>query len=467
MNKKCQIFTPENYVEELLDCINYSENIYNKKVLENACGDGNILINIVRRYITDCIRQNLTKNQIQIGLSNDIYAYEIDKEYHRKCIINLNKILFENGLEKINWHIYNEDYLKSKTDIKFDYIISNPPYITYKEISIMNRKFLKDNFFTCKKGKYDYCYAFIEKSLKNLRLNGKMSYLIPSSIFKVASGNLLRHLIKDNIVRIDDYTTQKLFDNALVASAVIVIDTSIDTTTILYNNIVDNSQSMINKNTLGERWVFKKIKNTGLKRFGDFFNVSHSIATLLNEAYVIKTWKDSKDYYLCDGYQIEKATVKEAAAPRRLAYGKKELIIFPYRYINGELKRYTENEFEQQFPQTTAFLNRLRVKLEKRNIDSHANWFEYGRSQALSSLNTEKVLLSTIITKKIKLYRLPKDCIPYAGVFIQQKGYKYSLEDAVNILTSQNFLDYAYSVGININGISIRITSKDIKEYRF
>lgn len=182
-----------------------------------------------------------------------------------------------------------------------------------------------------------------------------MSYLIPSSIFKVASGNLLRHLIKDNIVRIDDYTTQKLFDNALVASAVIVIDTSIDTTTILYNNIVDNSQSMINKNTLGERWVFKKIKNTGLKRFGDFFNVSHSIATLLNEAYVIKTWKDSKDYYLCDGYQIEKATVKEAAAPRRLAYGKKELIIFPYRYINGELKRYTENEFEQQFPQTTAF----------------------------------------------------------------------------------------------------------------
>ena len=41
MNKKCQIFTPDGYVKKLLDCIQYCENIYDKNILENSCGDGN------------------------------------------------------------------------------------------------------------------------------------------------------------------------------------------------------------------------------------------------------------------------------------------------------------------------------------------------------------------------------------------------------------------------------------------
>ena len=35
MNFKCQVFTPENYVKELLDSVDYNQNILNKTVLEN------------------------------------------------------------------------------------------------------------------------------------------------------------------------------------------------------------------------------------------------------------------------------------------------------------------------------------------------------------------------------------------------------------------------------------------------
>lgn len=42
MNKKCQVFTPADYVEELLDSVGYTENLYGKRILENSCGDGNI-----------------------------------------------------------------------------------------------------------------------------------------------------------------------------------------------------------------------------------------------------------------------------------------------------------------------------------------------------------------------------------------------------------------------------------------
>ena len=49
MNKKCQVFTPENYVRELLDSVEYTEHLYGRKILENSCGDGNILVAVVQR----------------------------------------------------------------------------------------------------------------------------------------------------------------------------------------------------------------------------------------------------------------------------------------------------------------------------------------------------------------------------------------------------------------------------------
>ena len=60
MNKKCQVFTPENYVRELLDSVGYTHNLYGKKILENSCGDGNILVAVVQRYIDDCKENGLS-----------------------------------------------------------------------------------------------------------------------------------------------------------------------------------------------------------------------------------------------------------------------------------------------------------------------------------------------------------------------------------------------------------------------
>lgn len=42
--KKCQIFTPEENVKELLNWVGYNKDLYGKKVIEPSCGQGNILI---------------------------------------------------------------------------------------------------------------------------------------------------------------------------------------------------------------------------------------------------------------------------------------------------------------------------------------------------------------------------------------------------------------------------------------
>lgn len=51
MASNCQIPTPQEYVIHMLDYIGYSKKLYGKRVLENSCGEGNILLEIVTRYI--------------------------------------------------------------------------------------------------------------------------------------------------------------------------------------------------------------------------------------------------------------------------------------------------------------------------------------------------------------------------------------------------------------------------------
>lgn len=79
MAENCQIQTPEKYVRHMLDYIDYNTGIYGKRILENSCGTGNILLEIVTRYIENAQAKNISLRDIQAGLSRDIYAYEIDK----------------------------------------------------------------------------------------------------------------------------------------------------------------------------------------------------------------------------------------------------------------------------------------------------------------------------------------------------------------------------------------------------
>lgn len=471
MNEKCQVFTPENYVRELLDCVGYKQNLYGKRVLENSCGDGNILVAIVKRYIADCLANGLSRTKIKNGLSRDIYGVEIDPMQYGRCIEKLNMVLEENKIKPIEWKIYNEDYLRWDEKVDFQYIVGNPPYIAYSELDNKEREYVKITFSTCKKGKFDYCYAFIEKSIVSLAKDGRMAYLIPSSIFKTVFGLNLRNFMKPYITEIKDYTKEKVFDSALVKSAIMVLDSKRSQQILHYRDMTVKKQIDIPIEQLEDKWFFSKDGDNGISRFGDFFKVSHVVATLLNEAYVLKDgmYTEVENGYLCNNHIIERDIVRETATPRSLRYDKNEKIIFPYTYMQGILQRFEKDEFEQVYPGATAYLNEYRDKLDARKSDSSVEWFEYGRTQALRGLNREKLLISTVITENVEVYFLTDECIPYAGMYIVQteNNTQYTLDYAIRVLTSDDFKNYVLKVGIPISGNSVRITSKDIEDYRF
>ncbi len=219
------------------------------------------------------------------------------------------------------------------------------------------------------------------------------------------------------------------------------------------------------------KWFFTNNTIPGTRRFGDYFQVAHVVATLLNEAYVLKkeNYQEANEFYICNGKNIEREIVRETASPRSLRYKKTEKIIFPYDYKNGKLVRYSSKEFSKKFPGAEKYLNDYREQLDERESDKNARWFEYGRSQALAGLNKRKLLISTVITEKVAVYMLKKKCIPYAGMYIvpTKKNKTYKLEDAKSILESNEFMNYVKDVGIHISGTSLRITSKDIEEFKF
>ena len=190
----------------------------------------------------------------------------------------------------------------------------------------------------------------------------------------------------------------------------------------------------------------------------------------MNEAYVIKEdYQETEQGFLCKGHNIERDMVRDTATPRSLRYQKNEKIIFPYMYDDGHLVRFEEGEFETNYPEAAAYLNDFRDDLDERQSDTSAKWYEYGRSQALAGLDSDKLLISTVITEDVAVYRLTRECIPYAGMYIVrcEGNNEYTLEDAMRILESRDFRQYVLDVGIHISGSSFRITSKDVEEYKF
>lgn len=469
---KWQIFTPDTYVEKMLDIAGYrGEDILYKSILENSCGNGNILKKVVERFVGEAIKIGIKRDIISKLLATNIVGFEIDHEVRKECLKNLNYVTDTNLIPRVDWQIYEADYLSYDVQRKFDFIIGNPPYITYQELTNTQRDTLKKNFISCRKGKFDYCYPFIEKSLRDLNEEtGKLVYLIPSSIFKNVFGQSLRELLIKDLTEVYDYGNIKVFENALVSASIVYVNRLSKTNALNYYKISSDERKKINKEELGDKWSFfsnEQSINENTEKLGEYFKVSNSVATLLNEVFVLTNFEDIDDKYIrtSEGSLIEKKILKKAASPRSKAYDKKEMIIFPYYYKDKQLLSYTEQEFMEKFPKTYEYLLVNKDKLLMRKSDKKAQWFEYGRSQALQYMHQPKLLLSSVITRKVNIYELDKETIPYSGFYIIPKG-NLSLEFAKEVIESPEFLKYLSNKGINASGHSLRFSVTDFLNYK-
>jgi predicted RNA methylase len=466
----CQVQTPNEYVEKMLDYVDYCKDLYGKSVLENSCGEGNILKGIVGRYIDDAREQGIIDDEIVKGLERDIVAYEIDPKCIQKCKNNLDALIIEKKLSKVKWNIKRQDYLKSKVAL-YDFVIGNPPYVTYHDLKEKERIWLRDNFNSCEKGRCDYYYAFVEKSILSLKPTGKMAYLIPFSIFRNKYAKDLRDIIKVDLQAIYDYTGIKVFLDVVTSSTVIVCNKQKNSNAVFYYQVKANKETSVLKSELKEKWFFGNNTNNR-NRFGDYFTVSNSVATLLNDAFIVKDYQVDERYTHVEQYKIENELLLEAVSTKTIKKhikdNKKDKIIFPYKLTSKGYEKYSEEEFQNTYPEAYIYLNSFVEKLNKRKADKSSSWYEYGRIQAISGIDGEKLILPMVVTQSIKVYKAGKMAVPYAGYFVKRKkNSPYSLTDAKRILESVDFYEYVKEHGTPTTSTSYRISVKEIADYLF
>lgn len=468
MAGNCKVYTPDNWVNILLDEVGYSSQLFGQRVLENSCGTGNILRRIVERYILDSLKNGYSKSQIKNGLEHDITGLEIESESLRVCKYTLDAEAEKYGIIGVKWDLRLCDALVFEED-DYSYVIGNPPYITYHDLSLQQRTTLRNEFETCKKGRFDYCYAFIEKSMGNLDEHGVLGYLLPNSILKNVWAEELRTFIQPYLRRIIDLKNQNVFDDVTLSPIILIAqkEKRHSTDPIHYQCEAEKIVLDIQAEQMGSSpWALGSYSASSVHTFGDFFQVANSVATLLNDAFIIKDYVMVDDNYVrVRQHLLERKILRPAISIKTLNASRQPLIIFPYDYNQeGELVHYEEDEMQNQFPRTLEHLAGYRASLDERTSDTSAKWYEYGRSQALRHLNKRKLIISTIVSGKVKIVEADENSIPYAGLYITAKG-NLPLSRAKEILEQIDFLSYVKQHGVPTVNNSYRISKKIIEAY--
>ena len=199
---KGRVYTPDYIIRTILDMAQYSgENVLNKHVIDNSCGDGAFLCEIVNRYCNAAIDKKISKVDLISQLENYIHGIEIDPVEHKKCIENLNAIIKKHSIPMtVHWDILCADALKvDKYTHKMDFVLGNPPYVRVHN--------LDDSFDATKEfsfaqsGMTDLFIVFYEIGLKMLNHTGILGYITPSSFFNSLAGKQLRKfLVQEKLI---------------------------------------------------------------------------------------------------------------------------------------------------------------------------------------------------------------------------------------------------------------------------
>ena len=177
-----QVFTPEWVVTEMLDNLSYKgENIRKKHIIDNSCGDGAILEEVVSCYIKQCNKENVPNKIIKQELETYIHGIEFDGNLVIKTIDRLSKVASVYSIYGVNWDILHDDSMYNHNfDNKMDYVIGNPPYCNIHHIEEDKREHVKKYRFA-NGGMTDMYLVFFEIGINMLNEYGKLAYITPNS----------------------------------------------------------------------------------------------------------------------------------------------------------------------------------------------------------------------------------------------------------------------------------------------
>ncbi len=454
-----QVFTPHYLVCDILDVASYlGDVILHKHIIDNSCGDGAFLQEIVHRYCSAFLKQSTDLQQLSQELSLYVHGIELDPVAYQACLKNLDAIASQYQLESVVWDVRNTDAL-SVTDYndRMDYVIGNPPYVRVHNLT--NNYFNIKQFKFTQGGMTDLYLAFFEIGFSMLHKGGKLCYITPSSWINSVAGYKLREYIytQHNLVKLIDLEHYQPFD-AMAYTMIALLEKDVPHEEFTYctyigdkHIILDNESLRIEEAMidgilyLADRRTLNNLRNIFMQKHKQLVQVKNGFATLADKVF-IKNKFPFAEYII----PVIKAST-----------GKWSKAFFPYTQQGIPLNK--EKVF--MVPAISAYLEENKSLLLKGQTEqTHPDWYLYGRTQALKDVCKDKYAINTIIIdiQSIKLAKVPSGAGVYSGLYILTEIDEQTLQD---ILFSADFIQYVRTLRHYKSGGYYTFSSKELEQY--
>ena len=247
-----QFYTPESVIDYILDQIEYTKNIEDKKIIDISCGSGGFTTRATNRLINK-FKANTDKKYVIETIVNSVYGMDINpfacylaetnmliqlldliveiKKENPKYIVPKIKIFQTNSMEIPS--LLSNEYQEIK-DIKnksgnfidgFDFVVGNPPYLEAKKMDVNTKKLCVETCPNVASGAFDLFVCFIDKGLRLLKNNGKLGYIFPNKFLIANYAKKMREELLDKytIKEIIDVSECGIFENVSVYPVIMVI----------------------------------------------------------------------------------------------------------------------------------------------------------------------------------------------------------------------------------------------------
>ena len=456
-----RFYTPTYMVENILDMSGYYGNqILKKHAIDNSCGDGAFLSEMVRRYCEESKNAGIASDEIKKHLEIYIHGIEIETTEQKKCIDKLNGVVSDFGIDKVEWDIICGDALSiDKYNGKMDYVLGNPPYVRVHNLGdsfddIKAFSFAQD-------GMTDLYIVFYEIGIKMLSKNGTLGYITPSSFFNSIAGSYMRKVfVNDNLIdKICNLRHYQAF-NATTYTTIVIIKknkTSENVDCYLFDekNKIPFYIDTLSPNDyyIAGNFYFEKKKKLAVisKIYSNLgkcdIAVKNGYATLCDEVFINDFTFDSK--YIIPVVKASRGIVKKA--------------FFPYAR-NGSL--IPEEEIKCDNRMYSYLLENKEKLLNRSNEKSNDKyWYAFGRSQAIKDTYKDKLSINSLLRTidDFKFVEAPKGTGVYGGLYLVSDTIP--IEQIKKVLKTEEFFNYVSLLGKYKSGGYYTFSSKDVKAY--
>jgi len=456
-----RIYTPDFIVGNILDLCSYSgRHILKKHVIDNSCGDGAFLCEIVRRYCEAACSEQKTVREMTQDLEKYVHGIEIDAAELEKCRCRLSAAARAFGAEHVNWNLVCADALHTHDfDGQMDFVLGNPPYVRVHNLGGAFDDVKRFRF--AQSGMTDFYIAFYEIGIRMLSPHGTLGYITPSSFYNSLAGSTMRKVLAEENL-LDQIVDLKHFQafSSTTYTTIAVLKKHRDSRTTDYYGYDEKKHKPYYIDTLtpddyyiqGHYYFAKKddlsllhqiICHTGTSDI----TVKNGYATLCDKAFVHDFDFDSP---------LIIPVVKSSK-------GITQKIFFPYDQAGKLLPETVIQQDERLY----RYLLDHKAELTDRSSekDSSLYWYAFGRSQAIGDTFRNKLAINTVLRdeRDLKFTAAPAGVGVYGGLYIVSDSVPVSqIEDA---LRTSEFAAYIALLGKYKSGGYYTFSSKDLKKY--